>query len=166
MKEPRKSSGVFPQKVRCQARNRRGEQCGKWAMKGSVVCSKHGGAAPQVRRKAQERIMMAQDDAASLLVKFMSDKNVPYAERRRCAEFLLTYENRNEITLTLAKWEENLGELLVSYQTDDVDEDIVDAEIIEDHRQLPPSDVDWDKGSTRLAEDPPHYGRGNRLRGR
>lgn len=72
-------------------------------MKGSVVCHKHGGAAPQVRRKAQERIMMAQDDAASLLVRFMSDDNVPYAERRRCAEFLLTYENRNKVEVTLAK---------------------------------------------------------------
>ncbi|GAA4376873.1 hypothetical protein [Nocardioides caricicola] len=162
----RRKAGILPTAERCIARNRFGERCKKYPIEGATVCASHGGAAPQVRRKAQERIMMAQDDAASLLVRALSNEKIPFAERRRCAEFLLTYENRNEITLTLAKWEENIGELLVSYEPDEVDEDIVDAEIVEDHRQLPPSDVDWDKGSTRLAEDPPHYGRGNRLRGR
>lgn len=109
MSKPRRRGGAYPQKVRCKATNRWGEQCHKWAMKGSVVCNKHGGAAPQVRRKAQERILMAQDDAASMLIKFMGDKNVPYSERRRCAEFLLTYENRNEVKVMIEPWEEHRG---------------------------------------------------------
>ena len=50
MSKPRRRGGVYPQKVRCKATNRWGEQCRKWAMKGSVVCNKHGGAAPQVRK--------------------------------------------------------------------------------------------------------------------
>lgn len=122
--------------VRCVAHNRWGEPCKAWAMKGSVVCNKHGGMAPQVRQKAQERILMAQDDAASLLVRSMSNDKIPFAERRRVAEFLLTYENRNEVKVTLARWEENIEGLFF-----DADDDIVDAELVEEVRAIPPSDA-------------------------
>jgi len=129
-------------------------------MKGSVVCNKHGGAAPQVRRKAQERILMAQDDAASLLVKFMSDKDVPYAERRRCAEFLLTYETRNEVQITLAKWEQHIEGILVEV----AEPDVVEAElVVEDPPAALPAPRDWDG---RTADNvPPTYTRGTVERG-
>lgn len=42
--------------VRCRAHNKRGEQCGSWAIHGGTVCGQHGGRAPQVRAKAEERI--------------------------------------------------------------------------------------------------------------
>jgi len=42
---------------RCTAKaNRTGEQCKNAAIKGSNVCHVHGGAAPQVEKKAQERL--------------------------------------------------------------------------------------------------------------
>ncbi|NPC43125.1 hypothetical protein [Nocardioides sp. zg-1230] len=157
MSKPRRRGGAYPQKVRCKATNRWGEQCAKWAMKGSVVCNKHGGAAPQVRRKAQERILMAQDDAASMLVKAMGDKRIPFSERRKVAEFLLTYENRNEVKVMIEPWQEALDGILV-----DVGDDIVDAEIVEETRAIPPSNVE--RLPSLLHDRPPHPLPGPRLR--
>jgi hypothetical protein len=34
---------------------------------GAVVCDQHGGAAPQVRRRAAERLIMTADQAAQML---------------------------------------------------------------------------------------------------
>jgi hypothetical protein len=132
-------------------------------MKGSVVCNKHGGMAPQVRRKAQERIMMAQDDAASLLVRFMSDDNIPYSERRRCAEFLLTYENRNEVKLMLEPWQEDIDGLV--YEPPEIE--VIDAEVVEDEpRAIPPSDHEYQAEIVDIADRPPKYPRANRHRSR
>lgn len=41
-------------KVKCNGTTRAGKPCSKWAIKGGNVCELHGGAAPQVQRKAQE----------------------------------------------------------------------------------------------------------------
>ena len=154
--------------IRCTATNRWGEPCKAWAMKGSVVCSKHGGMAPQVRRKAQERILMAQDDAASLLVQFMSDGSVPYSERRRCAEFLLTYETRNEVKLTLDLWQQDIEGLV--YAPDEREREIIDAEVVEDEpRAIPPSDYEFlaeEADVVSITDQPPRYARGPRRRSR
>jgi hypothetical protein len=43
--------------VRCRARaNSTGLRCQEWAIRGGFTCWYHGGAAPQVRRKAAERL--------------------------------------------------------------------------------------------------------------
>jgi hypothetical protein len=44
---------------RCSARRKDGQPCGNYAIIGGRVCRIHGGAAPQVRRKAKERLLMA-----------------------------------------------------------------------------------------------------------
>ncbi len=142
--------------VRCKATNRWGEPCKAWAIKGSVVCVKHGGAAPQVRRKAQERIMMAADDAASLLVRFMASEDVPFAERRRCAEFLLTYENRNEVQLKLAPWEQHIVDGILFT---DASDPVIDVEVIEARPAIPPSDQEW-RDEVVPEKSPPKYGVG------
>jgi hypothetical protein len=42
---------------RCKAKSHRtGKQCAKSAINGGTVCRTHGGAAPQVKRKAAERL--------------------------------------------------------------------------------------------------------------
>lgn len=43
-------------KRKCNARNRRGMPCGKPPIVGGTVCTTHGGRAPQVQRKALERL--------------------------------------------------------------------------------------------------------------
>jgi hypothetical protein len=45
---------------RCTARNSRGEQCRKWAIKGALVCRAHSGATRQVRAAAGRRLADAQ----------------------------------------------------------------------------------------------------------
>ena len=47
--------------------HRTGERCKRAAIKGGTVCIMHGGAAPQVKRKAAERIAEVRDDALELL---------------------------------------------------------------------------------------------------
>lgn len=42
--------------VKCRGHRRDGSPCGRWAIRGGYVCPKHGGASPQARRKALERL--------------------------------------------------------------------------------------------------------------
>ncbi|WP_337456185.1 hypothetical protein [Prescottella sp. D32] len=58
-------------------------------MKGQNVCKNHGGAAPAARRKAAERILMAQDLAAAKLIELMNDPSVPPGVQRMAAADLL-----------------------------------------------------------------------------
>jgi hypothetical protein len=44
---------------RCSARNRAGEPCRAFAVRGATVCIAHGGAAPQVRAAAARRVEAA-----------------------------------------------------------------------------------------------------------
>jgi hypothetical protein len=54
-----------------------------------VVCDQHGGAVPQVRRRAAERLIMTADRAADNLVRMMEDTEVPFGVRAKIAQDLL-----------------------------------------------------------------------------
>ena len=43
--------------IKCHAHRRDGALCRRWAIRGGFVCPKHGGASPQARRKARERLV-------------------------------------------------------------------------------------------------------------
>ncbi len=49
------------EKALCTATNAEGEPCRAYAIRGSNVCYVHGGAAPQVKRAAAVRLVMASD---------------------------------------------------------------------------------------------------------
>ncbi|WP_236723219.1 hypothetical protein [Prescottella equi] len=76
-------------KVTCIAHRTNGQPCANRPMKGQNVCKNHGGAAPAARRKAAERILMAQDLAAAKLIELMNDPSVPPGVQRMAAADLL-----------------------------------------------------------------------------
>jgi hypothetical protein len=75
--------------IRCNATRPNGSRCKREAEPGAVVCDQHGGAAPQVRRRAAERLIMNADEAALMLVKMMEDREVPFGVRAKIAQDLL-----------------------------------------------------------------------------
>lgn len=56
---PREPGRFSPEPKQCKAKKKNGEQCQAWAIRGGTVCRVHGGMAPAVQRKAQERIEKA-----------------------------------------------------------------------------------------------------------
>lgn len=60
-----------PPRRRCKARNRRGGQCKRYPIPGGTVCKMHGGAAPQVKRKAALRLQELVDPALKVLAREM-----------------------------------------------------------------------------------------------
>jgi hypothetical protein len=78
-----------PTVIRCNATRPDGRRCKREAEDGAVVCDQHGGAAPQVRRRAAERLIMTADNAAQMLVRMMEDTDVPFGVRAKIAQDLL-----------------------------------------------------------------------------
>lgn len=46
-----------------------GEPCKRWAIQGGTVCATHGGAAPQVKDKARQRLLEAVDPLMAELIR-------------------------------------------------------------------------------------------------
>jgi hypothetical protein len=53
---------------RCVAHTHAGQPCRRYAVRGANVCRVHGGAAPQVVAKARERLALAADTMAKMLL--------------------------------------------------------------------------------------------------
>lgn len=60
----------------CSAKRTNGQPCKGQAISGGVVCRVHGGAAPQVRSKALERLAMAFDPALAYLLRASRQKQI------------------------------------------------------------------------------------------
>jgi hypothetical protein len=78
-----------PTVIRCNATPPNGSRCKREAEDAAVVCDQHGGATPQVRRRAAERLIMTADQAAQMLVRMMEDTEVPFGVRAKIAQDLL-----------------------------------------------------------------------------
>ncbi len=112
------------QSSRCKARRKNDKQpCGNPPMKGGTCCRMHGGSAPQVQRKAQERLLAAADTMAAELLKIATDKKVPYPVRLAAIRDALDRAgiSRNiDVTLGVKKWEEIAEEILLDIETEPV----------------------------------------------
>lgn len=63
--------------VQCRAANRQGKRCGRRPIAGGTVCRMHGGAAPQVKQAALERLMAYQDRAIDRLFGLVEQEAYP-----------------------------------------------------------------------------------------
>lgn len=121
--------------ARCTAHSSRtGNPCRQSPIRGGTVCRFHGGSAPQVRRKAQERLLASSDKMAALLIHIAEDKQVPYATRLAAVNSVLDRVGINaktEIDVNVQTWEQILHAVIVDVPesaipvtpTDDEDED-------------------------------------------
>jgi hypothetical protein len=75
--------------IRCNATRPNGGRCKREAEDGAVVCDQHGGAAPQVRRRAAERLIMSADRVSQKLLEWLDDPEVPYRVRAEIAQDVL-----------------------------------------------------------------------------
>jgi hypothetical protein len=137
--------------VRCNAMRPNGGHCRREAVLGAVVCDQHGGAAPQVRRRAAERLIMTADHAAQMLVNMMADPEVPFGVRAKIAQDLLdraglvAAQVHKIVPMTddpviaffegllsdPSNWEENPPPPAIEERAIDPDAELVEAEIVE-----------------------------------
>jgi hypothetical protein len=68
MSTPNDRPGVGA-RPRCTATARSGDRCGRAPIPGGTVCHYHGGAAPQTKAAAEERLRALQEPALDLLEK-------------------------------------------------------------------------------------------------
>ncbi|HEY9291109.1 MAG TPA: hypothetical protein VIP98_07510 [Microlunatus sp.] len=80
---------AVPGARRCRARNRAGDQCGRYAIPGGVVCDRHGGRAPQVQRAARLRLAELVEPAIAVLARLLANPDVAPAVRLRAAVEIL-----------------------------------------------------------------------------
>lgn len=137
-----------PHVVRCQAIRKTGDRCRRVAIAGSVVCRHHGGAAPQVRRRAAERIIMAADDAVQKLVSWLHDESVPLKERRLIASDLL---DRAQLA------GKSMHEVEVKHKWEALMDEAVELTVITDTTSGAPEAEDDESEVARPALPLPHY---------
>jgi hypothetical protein len=66
----------------CRAHSKSGKPCGKYPIAGAAVCRFHGGASPQVKRKAEERLRALQPPAIRALEDAVTQADVRQLDRR------------------------------------------------------------------------------------
>lgn len=74
--DPKSAANPKSAPPRCVATSKaKGVRCGRPPIPGGTVCRYHGGAAPQVKAKALERLMALQDPAVNTLEYLMDQKS-------------------------------------------------------------------------------------------
>jgi hypothetical protein len=72
---------------KCTAHLKNGKECGKWAIRGAVVCRVHGGAAPQVKLAAEARLKALEHPAIDRYEKLMDSDSEEIAYKT-CKDIL------------------------------------------------------------------------------
>ena len=81
--------GANPLDRRCTARSKRtGEPCKRFAIAGGNVCPMHGGAAPQTKAAAQERIQAMVSPALSRIRQLMDGAESDSVKLQACRDVL------------------------------------------------------------------------------
>lgn len=105
----RRELGLLPEPVKCSARRSDGQPCGASPVRGATVCNKHGGSAPQVKRKAQERLLKGVPKMLLMLRKIAEDESQPANVRLAAIRDWLDRAGVNakiEIEVTSSSFEE------------------------------------------------------------
>ncbi|MGY1857530.1 hypothetical protein [Modestobacter sp. SYSU DS0290] len=140
-------------------------------MKGAAVCHKHGGSAPQVRRKAAERIANASDIAVLQILRLMQEENTPAPVKLAAAKDLLDradVKGKTTVELEVKPWEQLLDGVVGEVPADtpyapfadlhEADPLVVEAHRVDAERALEnhaPDDKDWSAPWASGAEPPP-----------
>jgi hypothetical protein len=112
---------VLAGKSRCTAHNKARGPCGNLAMKGGAVCRMHGGKAPQVMAKAQQRVAIKE-----LMSRELTDK-----ERRHPWEIVIDAVQRLDQAMTSGTWDNEGAYLEHVVQVIKVGKLIIDAGVSE-----------------------------------
>lgn len=111
--------------VLCGATRRDGTPCKRPPIQGATVCRAHGGAAPQVKRKAQERLLDGVPKMLRMLKELASNEDVPPQVRLAAIRDWLDRSgitNKIEIEVKSSSFEEMVMGVLA-----EVSEDVVVA---------------------------------------
>lgn len=90
--DPDKLAAVYDPELgrrRCTASNRSGNRCKRAPVAGAVVCTMHGGAAPQVQRSARQRLAALVEPALDALATVLEDERADHSDRVRAATAVL-----------------------------------------------------------------------------
>lgn len=157
----RTEKGLLPPPAKCAAHNRFGQPCKNAPIGGGSVCRSHGGSAPQVRRAAEERLLVNVDVLMQELLRIAlcaESEAVRLAAVRDALDRAGVGRNR-EVDVVVKPWQDNIHDLLiidlpdVTYQDGD---DVVDGEVVEPDA-LPSSPP---HGGPYPGPQPPQYGTG------
>lgn len=88
--------------LKCKATNRQGQRCKKSPIPGGVVCRMHGGAAPQVKEAALERLRRLQHPAIDALEWLITQRDFPSAAYSASRDVLDRTEGKAAETVAVA----------------------------------------------------------------
>lgn len=118
-----------------------GQRCGNWALKGLTVCGSHGGKTPAAQRRAQMRLMdllpVATKKHREILENSEDERVVLQAvkmvyDRTGLEEGSAAADQDAVKQLIVSKLLDMRGQLAPDEPLPPVDEDIVDAELVEE----------------------------------
>ena len=131
----------------CKATRRDGTPCRRAPIQGATVCRAHGGAAPQVKAKAQQRLLEKVPKMLRMLNEIASNEKIPPAVRLAAIRDWLDragVDRKIEVELTSSSFSEFVAGIVATVDDEDVPTvsagfaarlngiDVVDAEVVED----------------------------------